>query len=246
MNTKVMFCTAGAKMFSVSAYNETLEKVIEKREIAAKFKHNLKEIKADTKEAIFDVTTDNGVEEVSIHYDMIHVTPPMSSPDFIKHSPLASDKGWVDVNKYTLQHNRYPNVFGLGDASSLPISKTAAAARKQTPIVVQNLLAQMSDRQLSSKYDGYTCCPLITGYHSAIMAEFDYEGSPAPSFPLDPKKERYSMFLAKAYALPWIYWHRMLKGESFEADIFKPINRLLQKDNDHKNISKVSDKSSTC
>ena len=82
---------------------------------------------------------------------------------------------------------------------------------------------------LRGKYDGYTCCPLITGYHSAIMAEFDYEGNPAPSFPLDPTKERYSMFIAKVYALPWIYWHRMLKGESFEADIFKPINRLLQK-----------------
>lgn len=246
VNTKVMFCTAGAKMFSVPAYNATLEEVIKKRGIATKFKHNLKEIKADTQEAIFDIATENGVEEVSIHYDMIHVAPPMSSPDFIKHSPLASDKGWVDVNKYTLQHNRYPNVFGLGDASSLPISKTAAAARKQTPIVVQNLLAQMSDRQLSGKYDGYTCCPLITGYHSAIMAEFDYAGDPAPSFPLDPKKERYSMFLAKVYALPWIYWHRMLKGEPFEADIFKPINRLLQKDSDQSPVLKTEEKNSTC
>ncbi|MCC0178130.1 NAD(P)/FAD-dependent oxidoreductase [Waterburya agarophytonicola K14] len=246
VNTKVMFCTAGAKMFSVPAYNATLEEVIEKREIATKFKHNLKEIKADTQEAIFDVTTDNGVEEVSIHYDMIHVTPPMSSPDFIKHSPLANDQGWVDVNKYTLQHNRYPNVFGLGDASSLPISKTAAAARKQTPVVVQNLISQMNARQLNSKYDGYTCCPLITGYHSAIMAEFDYEGDPAPSFPLDPTKERYSMFLAKAYALPWIYWNRMLKGESFEADIFKPINRLLQKDSDKSPVIKTEEKNTTC
>ncbi|MBE9043999.1 NAD(P)/FAD-dependent oxidoreductase [Pleurocapsales cyanobacterium LEGE 10410] len=246
VNTKVMFCTAGAKMFSVPAYNATLEGIIAKREIAAKFKHNLKEIKADTQEAIFDVTTENGVEEVSIHYDMIHVTPPMSSPDFIKQSPLANDKGWIDVHKYTLQHNRYSNVFGLGDASSLPISKTAAAARKQTPIVVQNLLAQMNGQQLNGKYDGYTCCPLITGYHSAIMAEFDYEGSPAPSFPLDPTKERYSMFIAKVYALPWIYWHRMLKGESFEADIFQPINKLFQRNGNKNSILEAENKSSTC
>jgi sulfide:quinone oxidoreductase len=246
VNTKVMFCSAGAKMFSVPAYNATLEKVIDKRGISTRFGHNLKEIKADTKEAIFDVTTDKGVEEVSIHYDMIHVAPPMSAPDFIKQSPLSNDKGWVDVHKYTLQHNRYPNVFGLGDASSLPISKTAAAARKQTPVVVQNLLAQMNGQQLRGKYDGYTCCPLITGYHSAIMAEFDYEGNPAPSFPLDPTKERYSMFLAKAYALPWIYWHRMLKGEWFEADIFKPINRLLHKDGDKNSLAKTKEQSSTC
>ncbi|WP_072013952.1 FAD/NAD(P)-binding oxidoreductase [Myxosarcina sp. GI1] len=246
VNTKVMFCSAGSLMFSIPAYNATLEKVIERRRITTRFNHNLKEIKADTQEAIFDVTTDKGIKEVSIHYDMIHITPPMSAPDFIEQSPLANDKGWVDVHKYTLQHNRYSNVFGLGDASSLPISKTAAAARKQTPIVVQNLLALMNGRQLKGQYDGYTCCPLITGYHSAIMAEFDYEGNPAPSFPLDPTKERYSMFLAKAYALPWIYWHRMLKGKSFEADIFKPVNRLLQKDSDRSSFTKTKEQSSTC
>ncbi|MGK7948749.1 MAG: FAD/NAD(P)-binding oxidoreductase [Xenococcaceae cyanobacterium] len=246
VNTKVMFCSAGETMFSVPAYNATLEKVVERRGIITRFGHNLKEIKADTREAIFDVTTDRGVKEVSIHYDMIHVTPPMSAPDFIKQSRLANDKGWVDVHKYTLQHNRYPNVFSLGDASSLPISKTAAAARKQTPVVVQNLLSQMNGQQLKGKYDGYTCCPLITGYHSAIMAEFDYEGNPAPSFPLDPTKERYLMFLAKAYALPWIYWQRMLKGKSFEADIFKPINQLLQKNDGKASILTTGDNSSTC
>ncbi|WP_232826209.1 FAD/NAD(P)-binding oxidoreductase [Cyanothece sp. BG0011] len=227
-NHQVMFCSAGTKMFGVAAYNATLEGVVKRRGIITKFQHNLKEIKADSKEAIFDVTTDKGIEAVSIHYDMIHVAPPMSSPDFIKQSPLANDQGWVDVNPYTLQHNRYPNVFGLGDASSLPTSKTAAAARKQAPVVVQNLLSKMNRQPLMAQYDGYTCCPLITGYRSAIMAEFDYDGNPTPSLPLDPTKERYSMFLAKVYALPWIYWHRMLKGEGFEADIFQPINQLLQ------------------
>ena len=78
------------------------------------------------------------------------------------------------------------------------------------------------------------------------MAEFDYEGNPAPSFPLDPTKERYSMFLAKAYALPWIYWQRMLKGKSFEADIFKPINQLLQKNDGKASILTTGDNSSTC
>lgn len=227
-NYQVMFCSAGTKMFGVAAYNTTLEGVVKRRGIINKFQHNLKEIKPDSKEAIFDVTTDKGVEAVSIHYDMIHVAPPMSSPDFIKQSSLANDQGWVDVNQYTLQHNRYPNVFGLGDASSLPTSKTAAAARKQAPVVVHNLLSKMNRQPLIAKYNGYTCCPLITGYGSAIMAEFDYNGYPTPSLPLDPTKESYSMFLAKVYALPWIYWHRMLKGKGFEADIFQPINQLTR------------------
>ena len=229
VNTTVMFCTAGSKMFGAPAYNVTLEKVVKRRGIKPKFRHNLKEIKADTQEAIFEVTTESGVEEVNIHYDMIHVAPPMSAPDFIKQSPLANQQGWVDVNPETLQHNRYRNVFAAGDASSLPTSKTAAAARKQAPVLVQNLLLQMKNQPLTHRYDGYTCCPLITGYHSAIMAEFDYTGHPSPSFPLDPTKERYSMFLAKAYVLPWIYWNRMLKGAWFEANIFAPLNRFARR-----------------
>ncbi|MFN3360844.1 MAG: FAD/NAD(P)-binding oxidoreductase [Pseudanabaenaceae cyanobacterium] len=229
VNTKVMFCTAGGSMFAVPAYSASLDQIVARRGITVKFKHNLKEIKADTQEAIFDVTTDNGVEEVSIHYDMIHVTPPMSAPNFIKESPLAGPGGWVDVDKATLQHTRYPNVFSLGDASSLPTSKTAAAARKQSPVLAENLLAAMRGKPLPARYDGYTCCPLITGYNSAIMAEFAYDGKLAPSFPLDPTKERYSMYLAKVHVLPWLYWNRMLKGAAFEADIFKPLNQLVHR-----------------
>ena len=229
VQTTVLFCTAGAKMFGVPEYSAMLEQVVERRRIDVRFKHNLKEIKADTQEAVFDVTTDEGIEEVSIHYDMIHVAPPMSAPDFIKESPLAVQagpkKGWVDVDQDTLRHNRYPNVFSLGDASSLPTSKTAAAVRGQAPVMAENLLAVMSSNALTGKYDGYTCCPLITGYNSVIMAEFNYNNQPDPSFPLDPTKERYSMWLAKLYVLPWLYWNRMLKGKPFEASFFRRFKR---------------------
>ncbi len=225
VNTQVLFCTAGGKLFGVPEYCEVLEKVVERRGIQVKFHHNLKEIKADTQEAIFDVTTDDGVEEVSLHYDMIHVTPPMSAPDFIKNSLLAVQagpkKGWVDVDKDTLQHNRYPNVFSLGDASSLPTSKTAAAVRGQAPVLVQNLLAVMASQAQTGKYNGYTCCPLITGYNATVMAEFDYDSKVDSSFPFNPAKERYSMWLVKRHLLPWLYWHRMLKGKPFEGKLMK-------------------------
>ncbi|MGI0491029.1 FAD/NAD(P)-binding oxidoreductase [Alkalinema pantanalense CENA528] len=224
--TNVTFCIAGPKMFPIAPYSATLDQVVARRGITPKFLHNLKEIKADTKEAVFDVTSADGVQEVTLPYDMIHVTPPMSPPDFIKQSALANEAGWVDVHKHTLQHNRYPNVFSLGDASSLPTSKTAAAARKQAPVLVHNLLTVMNSQPCDAQYNGYTCCPLITGYQSAMMAEFDYDGNLAPSFPLDPTKERYIMYLAKVHVLPWLYWNRMLTGEGFEADVFKPLKKL--------------------
>jgi sulfide:quinone oxidoreductase len=223
--TNVMFCSAVGAIFPVPGYAAPLMQVVKRRDIQLNFKHNLKAIRADSKEAVFDVTTDEGVQEVAIPYDMIHVTPPMSAPDFIKNSKLAGtegpSKGWVNVNKDTLQHNVYPNVFSLGDASSLPISKTAAAIRGQAPVLVENLLAVMQTHSLSGKYAGYTCCPLITGYGTVIMAEFDYTNQPLSTFPMDPREERYSMWLVKRHVLPWLYWNRMLKGKQFEGKALK-------------------------
>ena len=63
-------------------------------------------------------------------YEMLHVTPPMGPNLVIKGSPLADEAGWLDINKDTLQHNKYPNVFGIGDCTSLPTSKTGAAVGK--------------------------------------------------------------------------------------------------------------------
>lgn len=226
--TKVMFLTPGSRMFKVPAYSNILEKVVKERDIEVKFGHNLKEIKPETQEAIFDVLKDGvSVDEFSVKYDMIHVAPPQSAPDFIKQSPLAvpdSPYGWVDVDQNTLQHNRYPNVFALGDASSLPTSKTAAAVRKQAPVVAENVLAFLGSSPLLAGYDGYTCCPLITGYDKTVMAEFDgYNSRPMSSFPLNPAKERWVMWLMKRYVLPWVYWNRMLTGARFEGDFIKFI-----------------------
>lgn len=213
---QILYCTAGGGIFGVPAYAKPLMEIVRRKQIDLKIKHDLKEIQADVKQAIFDVTTDEGVTQVAIDYEMIHVTPPMSAPDFIKHSPLADSGGWVDVDKYTLQHNTYPNIFSLGDASSLPTSKTAAAVRAEAPVLVQNLLSLMATKSLDKQYDGYACCPLVTGYGKVIFAEFDYDKNPSPTFPLDPTKERYSMWLLKKYGLPYLYWQRMLKGKTFE------------------------------
>jgi sulfide:quinone oxidoreductase len=123
-------------------------------------------------------------------------------------------KGWLKVNKYTLQNPDYPNVFGIGDAAGLPTSKTAAAIRKQAPVLVHNLLEAMRAGRAGelATYDGYTSCPLVTGYGKLVLAEFDYELQRKETFPFDQRKERLSMYLLKAYGLPFMYWYGMLKG----------------------------------
>jgi len=209
---EVVFASAGARIFAVERYAKTLEKVVERKQIQTRFKLNLIEIRPDSKEAVFQ-HMDSG-EEVVMHYDMIHVTPPMSAPNFVAQSPLAGEGGWVDVDKFTLQHTRYKNVFGIGDASSLPTSKTGAAIRKQAPVLVKNLFAAMNDQPLEAKYDGYTSCPVVTGYDSLVLAEFNYDKEPEETFPQDQSQERFSSFILKKYGLPALYWHGMLRGRA--------------------------------
>ena len=136
----------------------------------------------------------------------------MSAPNIIKTRSLANAAGWVDVDKYILQHPKYPNVFPIGDCSGLPTSKTGAAVRKQAPVLVQNLISAIRGEPLTAKYDGYTSCPIVTGYGKLVLAEFDYEGKLKETFTFDQSKERLSMYLLKAYALPRLYWHGMLRG----------------------------------
>jgi sulfide:quinone oxidoreductase len=140
------------------------------------------------------------------------VVPHFYTHEFIQKSKLANKKGEVDVDQYTLQSVKYPNVFSLGDCSSCPTGKTGAAIRKQAPVLVENLLAHNRQEKLPASYDGYTACPVLTRRDRVVLAEFDYSGQPKESFPFNQAKERYSMYLFKHYVLPFMYWKLMLKG----------------------------------
>jgi len=212
--TTVTYCTATPGLFAIPTFAAPLKQVVARRGIQTRFQHTLTEIRSASQEAVFAVQEGESSREEVIRFDMIHVTPPMAAPDVVATSPLAVEGpgGWVEVDKFTTQHVRFPNVFSLGDVSSLPNSKTAAAIRGQAPVLVANLLAHLDGRPLEARYDGYACCPLITGYGRTIMAEFNYDGQPVPSFPLDPTQERWSMWLVKKNLLPWLYWNRMLRG----------------------------------
>ena len=213
---KVVFASAKGGIFPVPKYKASLERVIERKQIETKFCHTLIELRPEKREAVFGIMKDEQLsdETVTMKYDMIHVTPMMGPPDFIKNSPISDEVGWVSVDMYTTQHTKFPNIFSLGDCSNLPTSKTGAAIRKQAPTTVENLRAFLADKPLTAKYDGYTSCPLVTGYGSLILAEFDYDKNPAETFPFDQSEERYSMYALKAYGLPRMYWHGMLRGRA--------------------------------
>jgi len=210
----IQYWSGGTRLFGVEKYEKTLLKVVERDHIKLNFFVKLVEIDGPNKRAKFvGFGEKNKDEEYWVDYEMFHVTPPQSAPDFIRNSPLANAAGWVDVDKNTLQHTKYKNIFSLGDASSLPTSRTGAAVRKQAPVLVANLLDAIESKPLDHSYDGYTSCPVLTGYGKLVLAEFDYSNKPTETFPFDQSKERWSMYQLKRRVLPWLYWNRILPGK---------------------------------
>jgi sulfide:quinone oxidoreductase len=212
--TRMIMVLPTAAMFSQPDWAKVLTGIAAGYGIEVRKESQLAEVDAGSKRLVI-ADTKAGTKE-SIEYDVLHATPPQSAPDWLKSSPLAdpaSPFGYVAVDKHTLQSPDWPNVFALGDAASLPTSKTGAAVRKQAPVVAANLRAVSRGKPASARYDGYTSCPLVTARNRMLLAEFDYDLKPTPSFPfINTMKPRYDMWLLKRYGLPAMYWRLMLKG----------------------------------
>jgi sulfide:quinone oxidoreductase len=220
-STKIDFCLAGAVLFGVPDYVPALMEYVRGYGIQLNFGSNLVSIDGAQRVATFArAGADGKPERVSREFDMIHVVPPQKAPDFIRVSPLADAAGWVDVHPETLRHKAYPNVFGLGDAGNTPNAKTAAAARKQAPVVAHNVLAARGALKSEAKYDGYGSCPLTVERGRIVLAEFGYGGKLAPTFPtwlIDGRKPSRLAWYLKERILPPVYWQAMLKGREWLA-----------------------------
>jgi sulfide:quinone oxidoreductase len=236
IDARVIFATPGSVLFGVKEIRDTLTKVVDRYGMHFKPFYAPVKIDADKKIITFKYVGDDenqcvenesksigekisGDAIIEMPFDMLHLAPPQTAPKFIKESNLVTKEGWLDVNINSLQHNSYPNIFGLGDVAALPTAKTGAAIRKQVPVVVENLMFMMNNKPASNKsYQGYSSCPLVTGYGKMVLAEFDYEGNFTP----DPKlkqmlvfnsaKEHWRLWMLKKYGLPYLYWNKMMKG----------------------------------
>ncbi|XP_054128687.1 sulfide:quinone oxidoreductase, mitochondrial isoform X1 [Melozone crissalis] len=207
----IIFNTSLGVIFGVKKYADALLEIIKDKNIVVNYKRNLIEVRADKQEAVFEKLDIPGETEI-FQYEMLHVTPPMGPPAVLIDSPVSDASGWVDVDKETLQHKKYPNVFGIGDCTNLPTSKTAAAVAAQSGVLDKTISLVMKNKLPVKKYDGYTSCPLVTAYNKVILAEFDYNGQPLETFPIDQSKERTTMYHMKADMMPLLYWNALLKG----------------------------------
>ena len=216
----VSYHSAGKVLFGVEDYVPELQRYIDLYGIDLCFEERLLSVDGPQRTARFLKTTDEGQHEIEVPFDMLHVVPPQSAPSFIAESGLSNPEGWLDLDSETLQHKQFPTIFGLGDASGTPNSKTMAAVRKQAPVVAQNVVQTLHDHPLTAAYLGYGSCPLTVERGRIVLAEFGYGGTLQPSFPKwindGTKATRMAWFL-KAKQLPWLYWNGMLKGREWMA-----------------------------
>ncbi len=221
----IEFYNAGPVIFGVSDYVPALMNYVERYNAELNFKHRLSKIDGKSKTAWFEHTDESGcTHTVERQFDMIHVCPPQVAPDFIRQSPLADDTGWVDVDQFTLRHQHYENIWSLGDVCNSPNAKTAAAVRKQAPIVAHNILSDIGSKEYeTAKYDGYGSCPLTVERGKIVLAEFGFGGKLLPSMPwlINGKEPTRLAWLLKKRLLPFIYWKGMLKGREW---LVKPKN----------------------
>ena len=228
-NAEIVFYPNGGAMFGVPEYHDAILQQFKREGFKWHYRHNLIEVEPDKKIAVFDSKwQEKGEwdpmmkefeviakhEKLRVPYDFLHITPPQLAPREVRESDIGSAKGWVPVNKETLQHVKFDNVFAIGDIAQVPMGKTGGSVRKQYKVLVDNLIAQMEGKPLPSKYAGYTVCPLITSIGTVMMAEFDWTVKPTPSFPLDPLVERWVFWLMKVYALKPMTMHGMLAGRA--------------------------------
>ncbi len=218
-NIDIQFHNAGGVLFGVKDYVPSLMKYIERYNAHLNFFSNLVAVDGEAKTAYFEVKTpEEPVRQVAVEFDMMHVTPPQTAPDFIRVSPLADAAGWVDVDQATLRHKQYDNVWSLGDVMNAPNAKTAAAARMQAPVVAENVAADIDGLSAHAIYNGYGSCPLTVERGKIVLAEFGYGGALLPSFPkwvIDGTKPSRAAWLLKEQVLPPVYWRAMLKGKEW-------------------------------
>lgn len=211
---KLTYLTPGAAVFGVKPVNDRVVDMYGERGVEVGYHHDLRAIDPGRRRAVYQ--TRDGTAEYEYNY--IHVVPPMRAPEAVRNSalrwqsgPFAAD-GWVEVDKGTLRHPRFPEVFAVGDIAGVPRGKTAASVKWQVPVAASGIVAAIAGTESADRYNGYTSCPLITGIGRAMLVEFDYEGRLTPSFPfIDPLREMWISWFIEEQALKPNYY-AMLRG----------------------------------
>jgi sulfide:quinone oxidoreductase len=153
----------------------------------------------------------------TLEFDLLVTVPLHGGAAYLERTPgLADALGFVPTDKATLQTTVKPNVFALGDATDLPTSKAGSVTHFEAEILTENIARYFVGAELEHAFDGHANCFIETGFHKALLIDFNYDVEPLPGhFPsplgLPLLKESRLNHLGKL-AFQWAYWHALLPG----------------------------------
>ena len=158
-------------------------------------------------------------DEREVPFDLAVVIPLHGGAPFVERSPgLGDDLGFVAVDVHTLQSKVAPNVFAIGDAASLPTSKAGSATHFEAETLCANVGRALEGEEPVGGYDGHVNCFIESGFHKALLIDFNYEVEPLPGRypeahlgPLPLLRESRLNHLGKLAFQP-LYWHVLLPG----------------------------------
>jgi sulfide:quinone oxidoreductase len=207
-------------IFSVPKYAKRLTEIAIGKGINLHYEHTLKKVDKFNRVAVF-VGKDG--KEIVQPFDLLHVPPPQKPVEALRGSELSDSVGFVTIDKDTLRHVKFPNVWALGDCTNLPTSKTFAAAMSQTAVLKENFERSLEGKDLKAKYNGYTSCPIFVGQHKLMLCEFKYGGELDESFSKKQEEPSRFFYLFKLFGFPFIYKHFLKRGWWYgRSTFFKP------------------------
>ncbi|KJR40775.1 sulfide:quinone oxidoreductase [Candidatus Magnetoovum chiemensis] len=195
-----VFTTPMPAVFSREPYASKLNSIFKSRGIDTVANFTPSEVDTENK-----VLKDFGGKEVK--YDLLCITPPHEGQKVVEDSEGIGDAAnWVSCDKNLMVSKKKDNIFGIGDATDFPTSKTASGIRKQAKILVSRITAIMKGEEPQDTYDGEIICPMLTKHKRVMFAHFNYEK------PISPAIESYANWVLKVHMLRPLYWNLMLKG----------------------------------
>ncbi len=199
--TQLHFCSPINRAFTIESVSEMATPILEQKGIELHTFFNVESIDPERKMVL-------SLEGEELHYDLLVLVPPHKGAPIVIESGLAPAAGWLPTDRHTLQVGGRPNVFALGDATDLPLSKAGSTAHFEAPVVAERVAAAIQGREPEAKegsYTGRVMCFFEIGDGKGTLLRFDYDNPPKP-----PKPNR--LWHLGKIVFNKTYWHTVPKG----------------------------------
>jgi len=210
-NIDISLVTPYAGAFTKPNANKVLSKIAWDKHINIVPNFALEHVDAENR-------TIHSYEGSTIEFDLLSIVPPNLGPAAIENSGLGDGTGYALTDPKTLKHRKADFIYFMGDNTNVSTSKAGSVAHFEAETVVENLLREIEGKQPLPTFDGHANCYIESGYHKALLIDFNYDVEPLKGkFPLpvvgpfELLKESYANHMGKIM-FDWIYWNMLLPG----------------------------------